>query len=140
MNDKSIPDPLGSKLGSIQEDELATRHNTGKAKLSYIFDAPFATAGKVRVKEQGALKYSRGNWQKGRPWMDCLDSLIRHATLYAIGEDYDDESGELHIDHVQANAEFLSEWFHTHPELDDRPVGMYTEEQIKTLKMFINSK
>lgn len=114
---------------------MAVRHNQGKLQMSYIFDAPFATAGKMKVKEKGAVKYARGNWRAGRPWMDCLDSLLRHTLLYAAGQDRDAESGELHIDHIQANAEFLSEWFHTHPEMDDRP--KLTEAQIAMLEIIL---
>jgi len=115
--------------------KLAVRHNEGKAQLSYIFDAPFAVVGKIRVKEKGAEKYHRGNWRDGRPWMDCLDSLVRHALLYAAGQDRDKESGELHMDHIQCNAEFLSEWYHIHPELDDRP--KLTEAQIELLEKIL---
>lgn len=121
-----------------QQEKPAVRFNTGKLQMSYIFDAPFATAGKVRVKEKGAVKYARGNWRKGLPWMECLDSLVRHALLYSAGQDRDTESGELHMDHVQANAEFLSEWFHTHHEMDDRP--KLTAEQIVMLEAIISGE
>lgn len=111
---------LDNEAQDTQSDCMADRHNDGKEKLSFLFDAPAANRGKAQVKEYGATKYSRGNWKKGLPYTEVIDSLARHLQAFISGDDLDPESGLPHVDHIQANAEFLSEFFHTRPDLDDR--------------------
>ncbi len=87
----------------------AERHNTGKAPLSFILDAPKAIAAQAQVMEFGAKKYSRGNWLKGFPKEEIIDSLLRHLTAYNNGELLDEESGLPHVGHILCNATFLAE-------------------------------
>ena len=43
------------------------------------------------------------------------------SSAFESGEDYDPETGELHIDHLQCNAHFLSAYYKIFPQGDDRP-------------------
>lgn len=99
--------------------EQALRHNSGKTKLSYILDAPEAVKAFARVMEQGESKYPRGNWRKGLPPEEVIDSLLRHLVKYQESKllelpelAIDSESGLHHLDHVLANAIFLCEHQH----------------------------
>ena len=53
-------------------------------------------------------------------WSTVLASLKRHIAAIEQGEDYDKETGLLHIDHVQCNAHFLSAYYTIFPQGDDR--------------------
>lgn len=75
----------GSKLAtpsSIPADvlwELAEHHGKGRAKYP---DDP----------ETG-----QPNWTKGYDWRLSMDALERHLLQFAIGEDFDEETGTSHL-------------------------------------------
>ncbi len=96
----------------------AKRFNAGK--LRYDLVNPHAHEGMVRVLTSGAEKYGDHNWERGMPWTAVLASLKRHLAAIEKGCDYDDESGELHIDHLACNAHFLSAYYRIFPQGDDR--------------------
>jgi hypothetical protein len=90
--------------------EGATKYNDGKPQMRLL--DPLAQIGLVRVLEFGLKKYAAWNWQKGRPMVDFMDSIRRHALSIEQGELLDPESGLPHIDHIQANAMFISYFHH----------------------------
>ena len=97
----------------------AMRFNDKKPRMSLI-DAD-AMEGLAKVLTFGAEKYDAHNWRKGLFYSNLLDSMLRHVAAIQRGEDYDLESGQLHVDHIMCNAMFLSHYQHTgRTELDDR--------------------
>ena len=95
------------------------RYNEGK--LRYDLLNPKALEGITKVITKGASKYAERNWERGMKWSNVLASLKRHLAAIERGEDYDPETGELHADHLQCNAHFLSAYYSIYPQGDDRP-------------------
>lgn len=104
---------MSSELGK------GLRYNTGK--LRYDLVHPEAHKRMVEILTKGAEKYAERNWEKGMSWMSVVASLKRHLAAFEAGEDRDKESGLLHMDHVAANAHFLSAYYNLYPQGDDRP-------------------
>ncbi len=102
-------------------DGKGLRFNEGK--LRYDLTHPVAQEGLVKVLTKGAEKYAPRNWEKGMAWSKVLASMKRHIAAFEKGEDFDPETGELHIDHVQCNAHFLSAYYKIFPMGDDRNHG-----------------
>jgi uncharacterized HAD superfamily protein len=113
MSEQVKPEDMG-KGGGL-------RYNTGK--LRYDLLHPTAQEGIVRVLTKGAEKYAPRNWERGMNWSTVIASMKRHIAAIEAGEDYDPETGELHIDHVQCNAHFLSAYYKIYPQGDDRAHG-----------------
>lgn len=98
--------------------EEGLRFNEDKDRWDLMH--PKAQAGLARVLTKGAKKYAERNWEKGMSWSKVIASLKRHLAAIEKGEDYDLESGELHADHLQCNAHFLSAYYSIYPQGDDR--------------------
>lgn len=107
-----------NKMAYNQQEGL--RYNAGK--LRYDLLHPKATEGLVKILSFGASKYEPRNWELGMKWSKVIPSLKRHIAAIEKGEDYDPESGFLHIDHVQCNAHFLSAYYSIYPQGDDRAI------------------
>lgn len=99
-------------------------------KLRYDLVNPLALRGMVDILTFGAQKYAARNWEQGMPWSRLIASLKRHLDAIERGEDFDPESGRLHIDHVQCNAHFLSAYYRIYPQGDDRPHQYLTRPKI----------
>jgi hypothetical protein len=102
---------------SIKKDE-AIRYNEGKALYDLIH--PFAESAMVEVLTKATSKYPARNWEKGLSWSGVLGSLKRHLAAFERGEDYDKESGLLHVAHMICNAHFLAAYYNIYPQGDDR--------------------
>lgn len=78
---------------------------------------------------RGAQKYAPRNWERGYDWSLSYDALQRHANAFWGGEDLipqneagdDPTAGIPHLIAVAWHCFTMTEWSHTHPELDDRP-------------------
>lgn len=80
----------------------------------------------------GRQKYSRGNWKKGLPVTEIIDSLLRHLTSYLDQDESDFDTGEggsglPHVDHILVNAIFLATMARR-TECDDR--GTNDDEEL----------
>ena len=96
----------------------ALRYDSNKMRMELI--SPIALEDLAAVLTFGATKYQDHNWRNGMKWSRVIGSLKRHLNSIEKGEDVDPESGMLHIGHLLCNAMFLSEYYRTQPELDDR--------------------
>lgn len=109
------------KLRLDGNTKLADRHNDGKLPMHLVpTDAIKAMAEVLQV---GMDKYSERNWERGAKFSVPYSSLMRHLLAFWEGEDYDKESGKLHIAHILTNAAFLLRYYNEFKELDDRPKG-----------------
>ena len=95
------------------------RYNKGKQRFDLVH--PLAHRDMVDILTMGANKYFDRNWENGLSWTSVIASLKRHLDAIERGEDYDEESGKLHIAHVACNVHFLNTFYYTFPQGDDRP-------------------
>jgi hypothetical protein len=109
-------------------EHAGLRYNKGKER----FDLVNADAYKrmVEILTLGAEKYAPRNWEKGMAWTNVIASLKRHLNAIEDGEDYDVETGKLHVDHLACNAHFLSAYYKIYPQGDDRNHAWYTNTKI----------
>lgn len=86
------------------QEEIVTDPETGgqKGKKPLQMGAidPLARAELGKVAAFGGDKYDRGNYLKGYDWSLSVDALHRHMLAFESGEDYDAESGLLHVVHA----------------------------------------
>jgi hypothetical protein len=115
---KSLIKEAFQQLEPKMPEHKGLRYNEGK--LRYDLLSPIAIEGLVRVLTKGARKYAERNWENGMSWSTVIASSKRHLAAIEAGEDYDPETGELHIDHLQCNSHFLSHYYKRYPQGDDR--------------------
>ena len=92
---------------------------TNENKLRYDLCPAIAQREYAKVWTQGLEKYPAGNWEKGFPFSVVIASAMRHLEAMRLGEMIDNESGLLHSAHLMCNAAMLTEFYFTHPELND---------------------
>ena len=68
----------------------------------------------------GAVKYAAHNWRKGYDWSKSYASLMRHATRFWAGEDFDEETGLPHLAGAAFHCFTLMVFMQEHPDFDDR--------------------
>lgn len=96
-------------LGTL-EPGPAKRDNSGKPEMDYILNWPKAVEAVARVSEMGARKYGRCNFKKGgKPNHEYYGCAMRHLFKAHSGEDFDSESGGLHLAHAIWNLMTLIE-------------------------------
>jgi hypothetical protein len=92
---------------------------TNENKLRYDLCPAIAQREYAKVWTEGLKKYPARNWEKGFPFSEVIASAMRHLEAIRLGEEIDAESGLLHSAHLMANAAMLTEFYFTHPELND---------------------
>lgn len=95
------------------------RFNEGKPRYDLV--PAYAQEQYVKVLTKGSEKYADRNWEHGMRWSKVLASLKRHLAAFEQGEDFDKETGCLHVAHLMTNAAFLTEYYKIYPQGDDRP-------------------
>jgi hypothetical protein len=98
--------------------EAADHFSAGKNRLDLLSFIAIAEIGKVCT--FGAGKYGDDNWTKGTDWREFEGSMLRHIVAYKLGEDFNPESGLLHLAHAAWNAMALIDYFYTHKDYDRR--------------------
>lgn len=74
-------------------------------------DFSLALEGASRALQDGAEKYGRGDWQKGMPEDEIIDSMLRHLAAWKRGEVLvaDSKNGATHLDCLVSGSLMLSE-------------------------------
>ena len=107
------------QVGTTKEIPIqALRFN--ESKIRYDLLEPYAIEQLAAVFTKGAEKYADRNWEHGMAWTKMLASLKRHIAAFENGEDFDKETGLLHMAHAAWNAMGLVSYMKHHPEFDDR--------------------
>lgn len=101
------------------EKGQAKSFNEGKNMLDLI--SPFVEQEVGKVYTFGAGKYGRSNYQSGMAWNKTIGSILRHINAFRLGEDFDKESGLLHLAHAMVRTSFLIDYYKIYPQGDDRP-------------------
>ncbi len=73
------------------------------------------------VAGMGAEKYDKFNYLKGYAWDLSYSALQRHFEMFWMGEDYDEESGLLHLAHGTWHGLALISFFERELGTDTRP-------------------
>ena len=94
-------------------------YRTNENKLRYDLCPAIAQREYAKVWTQGLEKYHARNWEKGFLFSEVIASAMRHLEAMRLGEIIAAESGLLHSAHLMANAAMLTEFYFTHPELND---------------------
>jgi hypothetical protein len=94
-------------------------YRTNENKLRYDLCPAIAQREYAKVWTEGLKKYPARNWEKGFLFSEVIASAMRHLEAMRLGEMIDKESGLLHSAHLMANAAMLTEFYFTHPELND---------------------
>lgn len=123
-----VPVESLSQTPTSDTKHVGLRFNEGKPRFDLIH--PWANEQMVNVLTIGANKYSHRNWENGMAWTTVVASLKRHLNAFEKGEDYDPETGELHMAHIACNAHFLTAYYKIYPQGDDRPHNYLSQPKI----------
>ncbi len=110
MGEKTELDMTKKRLDEIKKEvfkNVGLKYDHGKIDYSLIPVESLEGIGKVFT--YGATKYGPNNWKHVRPLSRYLSASIRHVQEDRKGNQYDEESGLLHLDHAITNLIILRE-------------------------------
>ena len=117
-NEQSIIDlMIASGRNPYYDENKAFR--TNENKIRYDLCPAIAQREYAKIWTEGLKKYPARNWEKGFLFSEVIASAMRHLEAMRLGEMIDEESGLLHSAHLMANAAMLTEFYFTHPELNN---------------------
>lgn len=117
-----MSDELNFAVGDVNSAAKGSGARANKGKVAFSLVPLHLLAGVARVFMAGKLKYAEWNWAKGMTWSTCADCLIRHfIKWWFFGKEYDEETGEHHIDYMICNLLMLRHYAEAFKEGDDRP-------------------
>jgi len=119
-------DPEGAAM--VTSLEALAAFQEGKSYASVILQPiwPSWFDAACDVFEYGTKKYKKYNWMKGMPWSVPMACAIRHMKSILIdGEEFDKESGLLHIGHYTCNVIMLAQYSGTYRRGNDFPPPKY---------------
>mgnify|MGYP000197493268 CR=1 FL=1 len=90
--DTEVSPPVPPKIsGGVKYDD---------GKPRYDLMPPDAENAIAKILTFGAEKYADRNWEDGMNWGRLYGAARRHLSKYWAGENYDSDSGELHLAHA----------------------------------------
>lgn len=100
--------------------DRAKKNDAGKNMLAYIPMQGLSEIGKVMT--YGATKYGAFNYNKGHTSIQLSSAFLRHVCDgFLSGEDFDPESGLMHLAHAGATIMILIQQIKDGTIVDDRP-------------------
>jgi hypothetical protein len=96
-----------SKAGLIVPQLTGLKADGGKPRMDLLPTQPLLEIS--RVLSFGAEKYDDHNWRGGIKYSRLIGAAYRHLSAFNDGEDYDPESGYLHLGHLGCCTMFLLE-------------------------------
>ena len=103
-----------TKCPNCSED-IGLKYDNEKLRWHLL---PFDAVEKiVEIMTYGAKKYKPNNWKLVEP-KRYIGALFRHLVAHLKGEEYDEESGYLHLAHMACNALFIL-WKQIHGEINE---------------------
>lgn len=74
----------------------------------------------AKVLAAGEKKYGTANWTGGIEMRRLISASMRHLGQFNSGEDYDEETGTLHLANAACNLLFAIWMYKNRPDLDNR--------------------
>lgn len=102
---------------SVPRDDGGRKDDAEKSRIDLLDPEFIMSLG--RLAGYGAKKYAEDGWRLLKV-MRMFAALMRHALLFAMGEDVDAETGEPHMTAVAFNAMAIRWIVENRPDQDDR--------------------